>query len=141
MTGDQVDVSASLPVLIFDGDCGFCTTCARLLSRSVAKGGSMRIAPWQRLDLDELGLTAEECTEAVQWVDADGHVASGHAAVAATLRAGHPVWRPVGALLVAPGFSWLAARLYSWVAAHRYALPGGTAACRVDRPGLDPEGP
>ena len=140
MTGDRVDASAPLPVLIFDGDCGFCTTCARLLSRWVTRGGSTRIAPWQRLDLDELGLTAEQCTAAVQWVDEDGHVASGHAAVAATLRAGHPVWRPVGALLVAPGFSRLAVGLYSWVAAHRYALPGGTPACRVDEPGRDPQG-
>jgi predicted DCC family thiol-disulfide oxidoreductase YuxK len=139
MTGDREN-AGSLPVLIFDGDCGFCTTCARLLNRWVARGGSMRIAPWQRLDLDELGLTEDECAAAVQWVGEDGHVASGHAAVAATLRAGHPVWRPVGALLVAPGFSWLAVRLYSWVAAHRYVLPGGTPACRVDRPGRDPEG-
>jgi len=70
----------------------------------------------------------------VQWVDESGHVASGHAAIAAALSAGHPVWRPVGTLLVAPGFSWLAGRLYSWVAEHRYALPGGTPACRVEDP-------
>jgi len=79
----------------------------------VVRDGSTRVAPWQRLELAELGLTA---------------------AVAATLRAGRPVWRPIGALLVAPGFSWVAARLYNWVATHRYALPGGTPACRVDGP-------
>jgi len=61
-------------------------------------------------------------------------VASGHAAIAAALRNGHPVWRPVGKLLVAPGFSRLSEHLYSWVAGHRYALPGGTPACRKDRP-------
>ena len=124
----------SLPLLIFDGDCGFCTTCARLVHRWVVRGGSPSIAPWQRLDLDALHLTAEQCSAAVQWVGEDGQVRSGHAAIAATLRAGHLVWRPVGALLVAPGFSWLAARLYSWVAAHRDALPGGTPACRMDGP-------
>ena len=125
---------ASLPVLIFDGDCGFCTTCARLLQRWVIKGRSPRIAPWQQLDLDELDLTAEQCTEAVQWVGADRHVVSGHVAIAEALRAGRLVWRPVGALLVAPGFSWLAARLYSWVASHRHALPGGTPACQIEDP-------
>jgi predicted DCC family thiol-disulfide oxidoreductase YuxK len=93
------------------------------------------VAPWQRLDLAELGLTADQCRAAVQWVGDGGQVVSGHAAVAATLRAGHPVWRPIGALLVAPGFSWVAARLYGWVAAHRFALPGGTPACRMDGPG------
>ena len=123
-----------LPVLVFDGECGFCTTSARFLQRWVVMGGSPSVAPWQRLDLGVLGLTAEQCSAAVQWVGKDGQVASGHAAIAATLRAGHLVWRPVGALLVAPGFSWLAARVYAWVAAHRASLPGGTPACQMEDP-------
>jgi len=128
---------ARLPVLVFDGDCGFCTTCARFLAhwvvRSRSTSGGPSIEPWQRLDLPELGLTADQCRAAVQWVGENGQVASGHAAIASVLRAGHPVWRPVGALLGAPGFSWLAAHLYSWFADHRYALPGGTPACRPGR--------
>lgn len=131
---DTVRTPESLPVLIFDGDCGFCTTCARLLQRWVIRSSAARVAPWQRLDLKELDLTEEQCTAAVQWVGENGQVASGHVAIAAALRAGYLVWRPVGALLMAPGFSKLAARAYSWIASHRYALPGGTPACRVDGP-------
>lgn len=136
MTGDCVAVNGlpARPVLVFDGECGFCTASARFLRYWVVRDGSTRVAPWQKLDLDELGLTEAQCRAAVQWVGGGGQVASGHAAVAAALRAGHPVWRPVGALLVAPGFSLLAARLYSWVAAHRYSLPGGSPACRTDAP-------
>jgi predicted DCC family thiol-disulfide oxidoreductase YuxK len=130
--------SAAHPVLVFDGDCGFCTTSARFLVRWVLRGRhacpAPRVEPWQRLDLADLGLTADQCTAAVQWVDGGGRVASGHAAIAAVLRAGHPVWRPVGALLVAPGFSWLFACLYSWISEHRSALPGGSPACRSDGP-------
>ena len=129
---------AILPVLVFDGDCGFCTTSARFLARWVVRARSVSVAPWQQMDLAGLGLTREQCQAAVQWVGRDAEVASGHAAIAASLRAGHLVWRPLGALLVAPGFSWLAGRLYSWVAAHRDVLPGGTPACRNDdlgRPG------
>jgi predicted DCC family thiol-disulfide oxidoreductase YuxK len=95
-------------------------------------GHSTSVAPWQRLDLPELGLTPDQCRTAVQWVGEDGEVVSGHAAIAAALHAGHPVWRPVGSLMMAPGFSWLAERGYSWVARHRYALPGGTPACRTE---------
>lgn len=123
-----------LPVLIFDGDCGFCTTSARFLARRVVQGGAISVMPWQRLELPELGLTPEQCQAEVQWVGGDGRRASGHAAIAAALREGRKVWRPVGALLVAPGFSWIAQRGYSWIAAHRYALPGGTPACRNDGP-------
>ena len=126
---------AARPVLVFDGDCRFCTTCARFLAHWVVSGGSTLVAPWQRLDLPGLGLTPDRCREAVQWVGPDGEVASGHAAIAAALAAGHGPWRAVGALFVAPGFSWLAERIYSWTAGHRYALPGGTAACRADHPG------
>ena len=126
---------AYLPILVFDGDCGFCTTSARFLARWVVGADSVSVMPWQRLDLADLGLTPEQCTEAVQWVGVDAQVASGHLAIAAALRNGHTVWRPVGALLVAPGLSWLAESLYSWIADHRYALPGGTPACRTDSAG------
>ena len=144
--GCQVSTATSLPILVFDGECGFCTTSARFLAHWVFRGrstspapsarsaGEPSIEPWQRLDLAELGLTPDQCRAAVQWVDEDGQVTSGQIAIAAALRAGHPVWRPVGALLVAPGFSWVAEYLYGWVAGHRYALPGGTPACRNDGP-------
>jgi len=132
LVGRPVSTPTTLPILIFDGDCGFCTTSARFLVRWVICGRPTAVAPWQQLDLDRLGLTPDQCRSAVQWVARNAQPVSGHVAIAAALRAGHPVWRPVGALLVAPGFSWLAGRLYSWVAAHRYALPGGTPACRTE---------
>ena len=126
---------AARPVLVFDGDCGFCTTCARFLTHRVLAGRSVTVAPWQGLDLAELGLTPDRCRTAVQWVGPGGQVASGDAAIAAALRAGHRRWHPVGALLLAPGFSWLAGRAYSWISGHRDVLPGGTPACRPDDTG------
>jgi predicted DCC family thiol-disulfide oxidoreductase YuxK len=121
---------APRPVLVFDGDCGFCTTTARLLQRLVERGGrDFAVAPWQELDLEALGLTAQSCLTAAQWVSHDGTVRAGHLSIAAALRAGRPVWRPVGVVLTLPGISALAAWAYRWVADHRYALPGGTQAC------------
>ena len=119
-----------LPVLVFDGDCGFCTTCARFVARWVVGGRSVSVAPWQRLNLAELGLTPDRCHEAVQWVGSEGVAPSGHAAIAAVLRAGYRPWPPIGVLLMAPGISWLARGTYSLIADHRSALPGGTPACR-----------
>jgi predicted DCC family thiol-disulfide oxidoreductase YuxK len=138
-----MSAQVALPVLVFDGDCGFCTTSARFLLRRVLRRGSAAttppgepsVEPWQHLDLAELGLTQDQCTTAVQWVETDGRVASGHEAIAAVLRAGRPLWRPLGVLLLAPGFSRLAGCLYTWISDHRYALPGGTPACRPDGSG------
>lgn len=52
MTGDE---ERRRPTLVFDGDCGFCTSSARLLERI---GPDAEIVPWQRADLDRLGITA-----------------------------------------------------------------------------------
>jgi predicted DCC family thiol-disulfide oxidoreductase YuxK len=117
------------PVLLFDGDCAFCTKCAGLLERI---GPDAEIVPWQFADLAELGVTAEQATEAVQWVGADGTVRSGHEAIAAVLATAGRIWRVAGRALVLPGVTWVAARAYRLVADNRYRLPGGTPACAVD---------
>jgi predicted DCC family thiol-disulfide oxidoreductase YuxK len=114
------------PVLIYDGDCGFCTTCARFLERI---GPDADIVAWQLTDLAELGLTEEQAADAVQWVAVDGTVRSGHEAIAAVLSSVGRIWRIPGRLIVLPGVSWLAARAYRLTADNRYRLPGGTPAC------------
>lgn len=120
------------PVLIYDGDCGVCTRLARLAARRVRRHpGSFAVAAYQDLDLAPLGLTAERCDEALQWVEADGRVRSAQDAVAAVLRAGRLWQRPLGLLLLAPGINALAGVVYGWVAANRHRLPGGTPACSL----------
>jgi predicted DCC family thiol-disulfide oxidoreductase YuxK len=116
-------------LLIFDGDCGFCTTSARFVSRWVDRRHRYDVQPWQELDLAPLGVTEADCIEAAQFVRRDGSVVAGHRAIAAGLTHGAPLWRPLGHLLTLPGVSAVAARVYAWVADHRYALLGGTPAC------------
>ena len=116
-------------LLIFDGDCGFCTTSARFATRWVDRGHRYDIEPWQQVDLVRFGLTEADCIEAAQFVRRDGTVVAAHLAIAEGLKHGAPLWRPLGHLVTLPGISWLAGRVYTWVADHRYALPGGTPAC------------
>jgi predicted DCC family thiol-disulfide oxidoreductase YuxK len=116
-------------VLVYDGDCGFCTTSARLAGRIVT---SARVVPWQRADLTALGVRPEDAAAAVQWVDATGQVSSGAVAVARMLQNGRLLWRLLGTVLLLPGVRSIAARLYRLVAANRQHLPGGTPACRMD---------
>lgn len=120
--------AAARPLLVFDGDCGFCTSAARFGARRL---GLEHVEPWQLLDLDAVGLTEERCRAAVQWVGADGSVAGGERAVIAALRHAGGAWRGIGALLALPGVRHAAGAVYRLVARHRHRLPGGTAACRL----------
>jgi predicted DCC family thiol-disulfide oxidoreductase YuxK len=123
-------VARHRPVLVYDGDCGFCTTSAHLLERI---GPDAEIVAWQLTDLAALGITEEQAADAVQLVQVDGSVRSGHEAVAAVLGTAGRIWRIAGRALLLPGISWIAARAYRLIADNRYRLPGGTPACAVTR--------
>ncbi len=116
-------------VLVFDGDCGFCTwSAARLADWS---RGALVTVPWQRADLPALGLDEAQCATAVQYVDASGTRAGGRA-VAAALRCCRQPWRTLGIVLSSPVLEPLVERAYVLVAANRHRLPGSTPACRLD---------
>lgn len=117
------------PVLVFDGDCAFCTSCARLLERI---GPQAEIVAWQLTDLDALGITEAQAAEAVRWVDADGMVRTGHEAIAAALGTAGMPWRIAGRTLLLPVVSPLAAAGYRLIARNRHRLPGGTPACSAN---------
>jgi len=114
------------PILLYDGDCAFCTSCARVLERI---GPDAEILAWQYTDLAELGITEEQAIDAVQWIEIDGTVRSGHEAIAAILNTAGRIWKITGRTILLPGVSWMAAKIYRLVADHRYRLPGSTPAC------------
>ena len=121
MTGD----------FVYDGDCAFCSACARFIRRRIPTRA--RVRAWQFTDLEPLGLTAAECDDAVQWVSVDaagGRVgAAGPAAIAQLLRSSGPLWRGLGRVLGSrPGLA-IAWPAYRWVARNRHRMPGGTAEC------------
>ena len=117
------------PLMIFDGDCGFCTASVNFIRRWIRP--RCDIEPWQRTDLPLYGLTPEECTQAVQFVDAERHVTSGSRAVMAMLRTAPVPWPAVGIVGDLPGVAWVADRAYRWIAANRLKLPGSTPACAL----------
>jgi predicted DCC family thiol-disulfide oxidoreductase YuxK len=117
------------PVLVYDGDCAFCTSSVRALERI---GPEAEIVAWQQTDFDALGLTEEAAATAVRWVEVDGTIRSGHEAIAAALGSAGGAWAPTGRALLLPGISPLAAAAYRLIAANRHRLPGGTPACATD---------
>jgi predicted DCC family thiol-disulfide oxidoreductase YuxK len=116
------------PTFVYDGDCSFCTTCAEFIERRIPTHA--RVVPWQFADLDELGLTQEQCEEAVQWVSADQR-AAGPDAIALLLKDAGRAWQVAGGLLGLAPVRLAAWPAYHWIADHRHLLPGGTAACSL----------
>jgi predicted DCC family thiol-disulfide oxidoreductase YuxK len=114
--------------LVFDGDCGFCTTSAGWAGK-VAPG--VDIVAYQLTDLDRLGVTEEAAAAEVQYVDKDGRVSGGAAAIARLLVSRGGLFGVLGRVMLLPGIRSVAAWVYKKVADNRYRLPGGTPACRV----------
>jgi len=115
--------------LVFDGDCGFCTSSAKWVQRWLAPGAA--IVAWQLADLDQLGVTAAEAAHMVQYVDDDRQVSGGAAAFARLLISCGGVLAFGGHVMRLPVIRTIAAAVYRTVADNRYRLPGGTPACRV----------
>lgn len=114
-----------MSILVFDGDCGFCTAAANWGERRC--GGT--VVAYQHADLAALGLTAAECAAAVQYVDDAGRIRTGAAAIAAFLWNAGGVWKPIGAFLRLPGIRAVSQIVYQVIARNRHRLPGGTPAC------------
>jgi predicted DCC family thiol-disulfide oxidoreductase YuxK len=119
-------------LLVFDGDCAFCTTWVNRLADWLPSFPES--VPWQWADLDALGLSRDEVTKYVWFVTPERHFA-GHLAVSALLRGQPRFWlRLLGWLLATPPYSWVAAVGYHYVAKYRHRLPGGTPACQMPAP-------
>jgi predicted DCC family thiol-disulfide oxidoreductase YuxK len=116
-------------VLIFDGECAFCTWTAEWAERRLPPGD--RVEPWQLIpDLSPYGLTEQDTAEAAYWIDGDGRAHRGHLAVAEAWRAIGGGWRLLGTTIRVPPLSWVAAGVYALTARIRHRLPGSTPACR-----------
>ena len=118
----------SRQVLIFDGDCAFCSSSARLL-RKMTKN-KIAIEPYQKLDLEALNLSAELTSKAVYFVSGGTRFVAA-AAIAQALIESKTPWALAGWFLKLPVIRNIAKPIYYLVAANRHRLPGGTPECRL----------
>lgn len=116
-------------LLVYDGDCGFCTASARWIGTRLPAAD---VRPWQALDLDELGLSEDDVEGAAWWFDKDGRRHRGSQAIARALIAAGGWRATLGWLLRLPPLSWLGVPVYAAIARNRHRMPGATDACRID---------
>ena len=115
--------------LVYDGDCGFCTTSAKWIERRL--DDDVRVEMWQALDIESMGLTNDDVTTAAYFVDPDGTLHRGHDGIGRSLEHMGLPFKAAGWLMRRPPVSWAAKPVYALVAKYRYKLPGATDACRI----------
>ena len=117
-------------MLIYDGDCAFCTSSAGWIEERLPEG--YPVVPWQFVsDLETLGLDESDVRTAAWWIGADGVAHGGHLAIGRALIEVGGFWSLLGWLTVLPPLRWLAGPIYTLIAANRHRLPGGTPACAL----------
>lgn len=119
------------PLLLYDGECGFCRGWSRRLARW-DRAGRIRQLPYQQRDqasglppIDDAALD-----RALHVVLPDGQVRSGARGVIALLP-WLPGGRTVGVLARMPGLAWAADRIYAAVARRRHARGKARDSCAV----------
>jgi predicted DCC family thiol-disulfide oxidoreductase YuxK len=108
------------PLLIYDGDCGFCIYWVRYWQRLT--GDRVTYAPYQEVAAQYPEIPLAAFQRAVQYIAPDGKIAS--AAEAALLTLSHANGKGFWLTLYRrfPGFAAIAERTYAFVASHRSAL-------------------
>lgn len=117
------------PVLVYDGDCAFCTTCVQFIERRIKP--RCETTPWQFADLGALRVAQERAAYEVLWVTPAGVTYGGAQAVAKLLLNAGGAWAVAGALLRLAPLRWVAPGAYRLIAANRERMPGGTPACAL----------
>ncbi|MDQ0795394.1 thiol-disulfide oxidoreductase DCC family protein [Streptomyces sp. B1I3] len=125
-----------IPVLVYDGDCAFCTTSVNYLMRRLRP--KLTVTPWQFTDLDALGVTRRRAQHELLYISPSGTVYGGAQAVAKLLLRAGGIWVWPGGVLTLPPVRWIAHGIYRIIATRRDRMPGGSPACAMPtehRPG------
>jgi predicted DCC family thiol-disulfide oxidoreductase YuxK len=135
-----VDQVGDRPLLVFDGDCAFCTSAAGWLGDRLARDPATDAEPipWQFTDLAGIGTSPERARREVLWLGVDGSLYGGADAVSHWLRHAGGAWGRLGRAIALPGIRLVAVAGYRLIARNRHRLPGGSPACALPPPGRGP---
>ena len=108
------------PLLIYDGDCGFCGFWVRYWQKLT--GDNVDYRPYQEVATQFPAISPEDFRQAVQYIGPDGHYASAAEASFLTLShaRGKGIWLALYRKL--PPFAAASELAYSFIAAHRSAF-------------------
>jgi predicted DCC family thiol-disulfide oxidoreductase YuxK len=117
-------------VLVFDGQCGFCTRWVQRIKR-LDRANRLVITPWQQMGvLERFGLSSNDVRRAAWFFGPNHGKVSGASAINAALDT--VLCCDVFTLLYNfPLVKWLQDSAYAWIAKNRRRLPGVRALCKA----------
>ncbi len=127
----SIDLAEGAGVLLFDGDCGFCTRSAEWAQRYVRPG--CQVIAWQFAPTELTEPLRERLEGSIVVLRGGEQLDRGAAVAAVLISSPRRGWRLLGRLIRLPLLRNAADLGYRAVAANRYRLPGGTPACAVRR--------
>ena len=117
-------------LLIYDGDCGFCSRTAAWIRRRLPRGYQVQAS--QRIEnLDSFKLNRRQVHEAAYWIDPDGRHHRAHLAIVRALESSGGLMGSVARLGRVWPFEPLVAWLYDVIARNRHRFPGAADHCRI----------
>jgi predicted DCC family thiol-disulfide oxidoreductase YuxK len=116
----KAPAASSRPLLIYDGDCGFCGYWARYWQRLT--GDAVEYRPYQEVAAKYPAILPADFQRAVQFIAPDGHRASAAEASFLTLSHAHRRGFWLALYRNVPGFAAVSERTYAFIAAHRPAF-------------------
>lgn len=117
------------PVLLFDGDCSFCTTSINLIKK-YAKN-SVHIIPYQKVNLKEYGLDENYCERYIHFICQNKNKYTGAKAFSEFFRYCGFRGRVLGSVIRFFEIFKLSTLIYSIISKFRHKLPGGTPECKL----------
>lgn len=118
------------PVIIYDGDCAFCTKSIIRLE-AFMKGQMPKKVTLQRVNLQEYGILLAEAQAAMKYVDLSGRVWTGERAFQRVFYDAGGKWRILANFMGLPIIKSASAAIYKKIALNRQKMPGAEASCAI----------
>lgn len=114
---EKVANKPTRPLVVYDGDCGFCVYWAHYWQKLT--GDNVSYKPYQSVTAEYPEIPIKEFQRAVQYIETDGTVSS--AAKASFLTLSHATAKGFWFWLYQklPGFAFISEKVYAFIAAHR----------------------
>lgn len=123
-------------LLIFDGDCGICTSSSELVQRH-SVNSALEVKPFQILNLSELhpDLNEDRTSKSLYLLTKEGKLYNRSKGVFETMKRMKGFYKPLGFILSNPIIVFITNPIYDWVAKNRtkISIRFGLNACNISK--------